>query len=58
MYVLTDFSPGFVVVLVELEVLAAADEDLVGEEQRGRVDDRRHVHSTEQLQAEANGGCR
>ena len=35
MYVLTDFSPGFVVVLVELEVLAAADEDLVGEEQRG-----------------------
>ncbi len=48
----TDFSSSFVVVLVQLEVLPAADEDLVGEQEGGGVDDGGDVDATEQLQAE------
>ena len=48
----TDFSSSFVVVLVQLEVLPAADEDLVGEQEGGGVDDGGAVDATEQLQAE------
>ena len=48
---LTDFSSGFKVVFVELEVLSSADENLVGQEQRGRVHHRWDRNFANQIKA-------
>jgi hypothetical protein len=50
--ILTNFSSGLEVVLVQLEVLSAADEDLVGQEERGGVHDRWNGDLADQIQTE------
>ena len=53
---LTNLSSGLEVVLIQLEVLSAADENLVGQEERGGVHNRRNGDLTDQVQAENRRG--